>query len=136
MRIPLKWGTKYGDVGQRRSGATLVTAMISEVPHLSQGFVIGEGKQHHFVSIISFLSSARSARSGAGFRWEVGHDDGACGAWLKWGNLFWLLHSAASAQIISGERGSAGMPSVVGAGLRFCNQRFSISSILCRIYSQ
>jgi len=36
MRIPLKWGTDSGDVGQRRSGATLVTAMISEVPHLSQ----------------------------------------------------------------------------------------------------
>ena len=38
VRIPLKWGTKYGEVGQRRSEATLVTAMISEVPHLSQGF--------------------------------------------------------------------------------------------------
>jgi len=38
LRIPLKWGTKYGEVGQRRSEATLVTAMISEVPHLSQGF--------------------------------------------------------------------------------------------------
>jgi aryl sulfotransferase len=38
LRIPLKWGTDSGEVGQRRSGATLVTAMISEVPHLSQGF--------------------------------------------------------------------------------------------------
>jgi len=38
LRIPLKWGTDSGDVGQRRSEATLVTAMISEVPHLSQGF--------------------------------------------------------------------------------------------------
>jgi hypothetical protein len=38
VRIPLKWGTDSGEVGQRRSGATLVTAMISEVPHLSQGF--------------------------------------------------------------------------------------------------
>ena len=38
LRIPLKWGADSGDVGQRRSGATLVTAMISEVPHLSQGF--------------------------------------------------------------------------------------------------
>ena len=38
LRIPLKWGTKYGEVGQRQSQATLVTAMISEVPHLSQGF--------------------------------------------------------------------------------------------------
>ena len=36
--IPLKWGTDSGDVGQHRSGATLVKAMISEVPHLSQGF--------------------------------------------------------------------------------------------------
>ena len=38
LRIPLKWGTDSGDVGQRRSEATLVTDMISEVPHLSQGF--------------------------------------------------------------------------------------------------
>ena len=36
LRIPLKWGTEYGEVGQRRSEATLVTAMITEVPHLSQ----------------------------------------------------------------------------------------------------
>jgi len=26
VRIPLKWGTNSGDVGQRRSEATLVTA--------------------------------------------------------------------------------------------------------------
>jgi hypothetical protein len=38
LRIPLKWGTDSGDVGQRRSEATLVLDMISEVPHLSQGF--------------------------------------------------------------------------------------------------
>jgi len=38
LRIPLKWGTDSGEVGQCRSEATLVTAMISEVPHLSQGF--------------------------------------------------------------------------------------------------
>jgi hypothetical protein len=39
VRIPLKWGTDSGDVGQRRSGATPVTAMIYEAPHLSQGFL-------------------------------------------------------------------------------------------------
>ena len=56
MRIPLKWGTDSGEVGQRRSGATLVTAMISEVPHLSQESVVAsEDQQHRFVSIISFL---------------------------------------------------------------------------------
>ena len=38
LRIPLKWGTNSGEVGQRRSEATLVTAMISEVPHISQEF--------------------------------------------------------------------------------------------------
>jgi hypothetical protein len=38
VRIPLKWGTDSGEVGQRRSGATLVVAMISEAPHLSQDF--------------------------------------------------------------------------------------------------
>jgi hypothetical protein len=38
LRIPLKWGTDSGEVGQRRSEATLVTAMISEVPHMSQEF--------------------------------------------------------------------------------------------------
>jgi hypothetical protein len=36
VRIPLKWGNDSGDVGQRRSEATLVIAMISEVPHMSQ----------------------------------------------------------------------------------------------------
>jgi len=36
LRIPLKWGTDSGEVGQRRREATLVTAMISEVPHMSQ----------------------------------------------------------------------------------------------------
>jgi hypothetical protein len=38
LRIPLKWGTEYGEVGQRRSAAKLVTVMISEVPHLGQDF--------------------------------------------------------------------------------------------------
>ena len=38
LRIPLKWGTNSGEVGQRRSEATLVTAMISDVPHISQEF--------------------------------------------------------------------------------------------------
>ena len=38
LRIPLKWGTDSGEVGQRRSEATPVTAMISELPHMSQEF--------------------------------------------------------------------------------------------------
>ena len=80
VRIPLKWGTDSGEVGQRRSGATLVTAMISEVPHMSQEFCCWRGKQHHFVSIISFLRAANSVRSGARFRWEAGQDSGTCGA--------------------------------------------------------
>jgi hypothetical protein len=36
VRIPLKWGTNSGEVGQRRSEATLVRLMISEVPHMRQ----------------------------------------------------------------------------------------------------
>jgi len=39
VRIPVKWGTDSGDVGQRRSEATLVTDIISEVPHLRQEFL-------------------------------------------------------------------------------------------------
>ena len=79
MRIPLKWGTDSGEVGQRRSEATLVTAMISEVPHMSQELCGWRGKQHHFVSIISFLRGANSVRSGARFRWEAGPDYGTWG---------------------------------------------------------
>jgi hypothetical protein len=89
MRIPLKWGTDSAEVGHRRSGATLVTAMISEVPHMSQEFCCWRGKQHHFVSIISFLVrwSFRSKwatiplGSGARFRDMWGTIP------LKWGNL-------------------------------------------------
>ena len=66
VRIPLKWGTNSGEVGQRRSEATLVTAMISEVPHMSQEFYCWRGKQHHFVSIISFRALL--------IPFEVGHD--------------------------------------------------------------
>ena len=80
LRIPLKWGTDSAEVGQRRSEATLVTAMISEVPHMSQEFCCWRGKQHHFVSIISFLRAPNSVRSGARFRWEAGQDSGTCGA--------------------------------------------------------
>jgi len=55
MRIPLKWGTDSGEVGQRRSEATLVTAMISEVPHMRQDFCCWWGQAasfrfHHLVS--------------------------------------------------------------------------------------
>ena len=37
----MKWGTDSGDVGQHRGEATLVTAMISEVPHIRQDFCGG-----------------------------------------------------------------------------------------------
>jgi hypothetical protein len=36
VRIPLKWGPDSGKVGQRRSEATLVMPIMSEVPQLSQ----------------------------------------------------------------------------------------------------
>jgi hypothetical protein len=74
VHIPLKWGIDSGDVGQRRSEATLVTAMISEVPYLRQGFVVSEVKQHHFVSIISFLRGC--------IPFAVGHDSAG-----KWGTI-------------------------------------------------
>src|SRR3984893_18525504 len=36
LRIPVKWGTDSGEVGQCRSEATLGISMIGEVPHMSQ----------------------------------------------------------------------------------------------------
>jgi hypothetical protein len=43
LRIPMKWGTDSDEVGQHQSEATLVMAMITEVPHFSQVFLLGEG---------------------------------------------------------------------------------------------
>jgi hypothetical protein len=43
MRIPMKWGTDSDEVGQHQGEATLVMAMITEVPHFSQVFLLGEG---------------------------------------------------------------------------------------------
>jgi hypothetical protein len=78
-------------VGQRRSEATLVTGMISEVPHLSQDFcVMGTDDQHHFVSIISFphefvpIEVGRDFdRGGARFRREVGQGSDGSGAGFR-----------------------------------------------------
>ena len=42
--------------------------MISEVPHLSQEFCEWWGRQHHFVSIISFLPGWTPTGSGAQLR--------------------------------------------------------------------
>jgi hypothetical protein len=38
MRIPMKWGTDSGANGAASRQATLVKAMITEVPHFSQEF--------------------------------------------------------------------------------------------------
>jgi len=38
LRIPMKWGTDSGASGAASSQATLVTAIITEVPHFSQDF--------------------------------------------------------------------------------------------------
>jgi hypothetical protein len=38
MRIPMKWGTDSGSSGAASRQATLVTAIITEVPHFSQDF--------------------------------------------------------------------------------------------------
>jgi hypothetical protein len=71
----MKWGTDSDDMGHHRSEATLVTAMITEVPHFSQAFCAWEGNKHHFVSIISLPQSGvptevgrRSETGGAAFR--------------------------------------------------------------------
>ena len=57
LRIVLKWGTAYGEVGQHRGEVTLVTAMISEVPHLGQGSCCWGAPATAVVSILSFLPS-------------------------------------------------------------------------------
>jgi hypothetical protein len=68
VRIPLKWGTDSGDVGQHRSEATLVIAMITEVPHIRQQICRLAGpfiiSFHHLVSSLRVCSAV----SGAGFR--------------------------------------------------------------------
>jgi hypothetical protein len=74
LRIPLKWGTDSGEVGQRRSEATPVTVMISEVPHLSQDLSLVSAS-----SIISF-PSFRFCREHIPF--EVGQDSVG-----KWGAI-------------------------------------------------
>lgn len=95
----MKWGTDSDEVGQRQSEATLVMAMITEVPHFSQVFfaLVSGGRA---IGIISFPSSRfspdeRSERSGARFRrkWgsipnEVGQHSEIGGAPFrtKWGN--------------------------------------------------
>jgi hypothetical protein len=38
LRIPMKWGTDSSASGAASRQATLVTAIITEVPHLSQYF--------------------------------------------------------------------------------------------------
>jgi len=40
LGIPMKWGTDSGASGAASRQATLVRAMIAEVPHFSQGFCV------------------------------------------------------------------------------------------------
>jgi hypothetical protein len=56
------------EVGHRRSGATLVTAMISEVPHMSQEFCCWRGSNIISFPSSRFWSTGHSVRSGARFR--------------------------------------------------------------------
>src|SRR6266700_1989257 len=137
VRIPLKWGTNYGEVGQRRSEATLVTAMIAEVPHLSQEFcclvrATASFRFHHLVFLVRF----HSAGSGAGFRWEVGRDYGHVGRDSAEVGQPVRGCPLTVGQIISGDDGSAGTAFVTGPERRLCNPRFSSSSILLRTCSQ
>jgi hypothetical protein len=75
LRIPVKWGTDSGEVGQGRSKATLGISMIGEVPHMSQ-----ESSSSGVVIIISFPGSGNTGTlySGEAGRHsgEVGHPDG------------------------------------------------------------
>ena len=81
MRIPMKWGTDSDEVGQHQSEATLVMAMITEVPHFSQVFLLGEGKGA--IGIISFPSSRFSPDERS--ENEVGRDsDGSGAAFRNW----------------------------------------------------
>ena len=68
MRIPLKWGTDSGEVGQRRSEATLVRDIIAEVPHLSQESAAFRFIYHHFVSRFAKASGLGIPLTGARFR--------------------------------------------------------------------
>lgn len=77
MRIPLKWGTKYSDVGQRRSETTLVTAMISKVPDFSQDVCSWRGQAasfrfHHFVLLGRIPLEAGHDYVGSGARVQAG----------------------------------------------------------------
>ena len=87
MRIPLKWGTDSGEVGQRRSEATLVKAMISEVPHLSQEICCWQGQAtsirfHHLVSgplVIPVEAGQDSAGKRGRIPGHVGRDSAEVG---------------------------------------------------------
>ena len=98
-------------------------------------FVDCEGKQHHFVSIISFLRGCNPFAVGhdSAGKWgavtgQVGHDSGEVGQPESGCPV-------ESNQIISGD-GSAGTVCAAGVALPACKQRFSISSILRRTCSQ
>jgi hypothetical protein len=90
MRIPVMWALDSGDVGRRRSGATLVAFYSSEAAHMSQ-----EKSDKASSSIISFPVLMRgrisdSAGCGQAFRrmWagiplDVGSGSVSCGQALR-----------------------------------------------------
>ena len=63
LRIPVKWGTDSGGCGPASESQTQAKAMMREVDHFSQEKCVGEGKQHHFVYVISFLGSVAPDRA-------------------------------------------------------------------------
>ena len=63
----MKWGTDSDEVGQHQSEATLVMAMITEVPHFSQVFCLVRGKGA--IGIISFPSSRFSPDERSEMKW-------------------------------------------------------------------
>ena len=52
LRIPVMWGSGSGDVGRRRSEATLVVFYISQAAHMSQE----KGKCRHQLASFRFLA--------------------------------------------------------------------------------
>ena len=148
LRIPMKWGTD-SDASGAASGRSdagysydLRSAPLgSRFLWLVRAIAIG---------IISFPSSSSRLCFGIRVPIEVGRDfdqrwgtvSTGNGAQFrtKWGAVSTKvgqpIRCPTGGQSISGSDGSAGPTSVFGTEFAVCNQRFSISSILRRTWSQ
>ena len=128
LLIPLMWALDSGDVGRasERSDAGYGYDHRSAPLESRSLYLVRPAASFRFHHLVSgaLLIPLKDGQDSAG-KW------GAIPP--RWGNLFWL---PTTAQISSGECGSAGTTSVVSPDLPISNQRFSISSILRRTCSQ